>query len=253
MSKQRIGIALFERVTALYEGIFETAKTRSIRAFRRIVGLTDRESVRRYGAFVLLAILVASTGLASAATAARPMTGLGAQTPGAILVAPSVAAGTTVGAPADAGTAQTAAANAAASDATSATPVVGPIGPNAQLKLSSRDVELLAHIISAESRDEPYAGQVAVGAVILNRVRMGGEFGTGVAGVVYRPGQFEPVSNGTINLTPTTSAYKAARAAAQGQDPTNGAIYFWNPAKAYSGFLWSRPLKIEIGRHRFTG
>jgi N-acetylmuramoyl-L-alanine amidase len=113
-------------------------------------------------------------------------------------------------------------------------------------------MDLLAHIINGESRGEPFLGQVAVGAVVLNRVRAGGEYGSTVAEVIYRPGQFEPVRNGQINLTPTESCLLAARAAAQGQDPTGGALYFWHPDKTFSTYLWSRPFKIEIGCHRFT-
>jgi len=131
-------------------------------------------------------------------------------------------------------------------------PVVAPIGPNAQLNLSAADIELLAHIINAEARGEPFVGQVAVGAVVLNRVRAGGQFGRSVAEVIYQPGQFEPVRNGQIDLPPTPSSYQAARAAAQGQDPTGGALYFWDPAKTSSAFLWSRPFKVQIGGHRFT-
>ncbi len=132
------------------------------------------------------------------------------------------------------------------------TPSLGTAsGPNAGLKLSAADIDLLAHLIYAEAGAEPYLGQVAVGAVVLNRLEAGG-FGNTVAEVIYQPGQFEPVMNGRINIAPSAAALQAAQAAAQGQDPTNGALYFWNPAKAYNAFLSARPLKVIIGNHRFV-
>lgn len=103
----------------------------------------------------------------------------------------------------------------------------------------SDDVNLLARIILAESKGEPYVGQVAVGAVVLNRVRHP-SFPNTIAGVVYQPCAFEPVKRGTINLTPNDSAFRAARDALNGWDPTGGAIYFWNPATATSRWIWTR-------------
>ncbi len=97
----------------------------------------------------------------------------------------------------------------------------------------SDDVNMLARAIHAESKGEPYTGQVAVGAVILNRVRSA-KFPNTIAGVVYQPCAFEPVKRGTINETPGDSAYKAASDALNGWDPTGGALYFWNPATATS-------------------
>lgn len=114
----------------------------------------------------------------------------------------------------------------------------------------SDDVHVLARAIHAESKGEPYEGQVAVGAVILNRVR-NPNFPNTIAGVVYQPCAFEPVKRGTINETPGDSAYKAARDALNGWDPTGGALYFWNPATATSKWIWSRTVTLRIGKHVF--
>ena len=114
----------------------------------------------------------------------------------------------------------------------------------------SAQVDLLARIISAEARGEPYAGQVAVGAVVLNRVRHP-SFPNTVAGVVYQNGAFTAVSDGQINQPVTNSAYRAARDAMNGWDPSGGAIYYYNPAKTTSKWIWSRPLIVIIGSHRF--
>ncbi len=117
--------------------------------------------------------------------------------------------------------------------------------------LAQEDIVLLARLITAEAGGQPYEGQVAVGAVVMNRIASG-LFASTVKGVVFQPGQFEVVRNGRINMTPTETALKAAQAAARGEDPTDGALYFFNPAKTSNRFLWSRPLKIVIGNHRFT-
>ncbi|QUH24546.1 spore cortex-lytic enzyme [Serpentinicella alkaliphila] len=114
----------------------------------------------------------------------------------------------------------------------------------------SDDVHLLARTIHSESRGEPYEGQVAVGAVILNRVRSP-QFPNTLAGVVYQPCAFEPVKNGAINQEPGESAYRAARDALNGWDPTGGALYFWNPATATSPWIWTRRITLRIGRHVF--
>lgn len=116
---------------------------------------------------------------------------------------------------------------------------------------TSRDVDLLAHIIHGEARGEPYIGQVAVGAVIMNRIR-DGRFPSTIAGVVYQPGAFDAVSDGQINLQPDDAAYKAARDALNGWDPTYGCIYYYNPATATSQWIWSRPIMLTIGRHNFA-
>jgi N-acetylmuramoyl-L-alanine amidase len=115
---------------------------------------------------------------------------------------------------------------------------------------SSNDVNLLARVISAESRGEPYEGQVAVGAVILNRIEHP-SFPNTLAGVVYQPGAFSCMDDGGINAAVADSAYKAARDAINGWDPSGGALYYYNPDKATSSWIWSRPVIVVIGAHRF--
>lgn len=114
----------------------------------------------------------------------------------------------------------------------------------------SGDVALLARVISAEARGEPYNGQVAVGAVILNRVAHP-SFPNTISGVVYEPGAFTCMVDGQIDQPVADSAYQAARDALNGVDPTGGAIYYFNPATATSSWIWSRPLITVIGKHRF--
>ena len=111
-------------------------------------------------------------------------------------------------------------------------------------------VELLARVISAEARGEPYSGQVAVGAVILNRVEHP-SFPNTVAGVVYQPGAFTCMVDGQIDQPVADSAYRAALDALNGADPSGGAIYYFNPSTATSAWIWSRPLIKVIGSHRF--
>ena len=115
---------------------------------------------------------------------------------------------------------------------------------------SSSDINLLARVISAEARGEPYAGQVAVGGVILNRIKHP-SFPNTLAGVIYQPGAFSCITDGGINAAVSDSAYKAARDAVNGWDPSGGAIYYFNPAKATSAWIWSRPVIVVIGSHRF--
>ena len=115
---------------------------------------------------------------------------------------------------------------------------------------SNSDLNLLAHLIYAEARGEPYSGQVAVGAVVLNRVKSS-KFPNSVAGVIYQPGAFDVVSDGQINYAPNTNAINAARDALNGWDPTYGCIYYFNPNTATSSWIWSRPYVITIGNHRF--
>ena len=117
-------------------------------------------------------------------------------------------------------------------------------------KASNSDLNLLAHLIYAEARGEPYKGQVAVGAVVLNRVKSS-SFPNSVAGVIYQRGAFSVVDDGQINLSPNTTAINAARDALNGWDPTSGCIYYFNPATATSSWIWSRPYVITIGKHRF--
>ena len=113
------------------------------------------------------------------------------------------------------------------------------------------NVNLLAHIISAESRGEPYVGMVAVGAVVLNRVKHP-SFPNTIAGVIYQPGAFTAVVDGQMNEPITETAYKAARDALNGWDPTGGAIYYYNPAKTTSSWIYSREVIVTIGDHVFA-
>ena len=114
----------------------------------------------------------------------------------------------------------------------------------------SASLDLLARVISAEARGEPYSGQVAVGAVILNRVEHP-SFPNTIAGVVYQPGAFTCMVDGQFNEPVAESAVRAARDALNGVDPSGGAIYYFNPATATSSWIWSRPLILQIGNHRF--
>ncbi|HHW67467.1 MAG: N-acetylmuramoyl-L-alanine amidase [Epulopiscium sp.] len=115
---------------------------------------------------------------------------------------------------------------------------------------TNKDIRLLAAAIHGEGRGEPYVGQVAIGAVILNRVRHS-SFPNSIAGVIYQPGAFDAVSDGQINLEPDESSLKAARDALNGWDPTGGATYYWNPATAKSKWIWSIPITKRIGKHVF--
>ncbi|MGN1002203.1 MAG: spore cortex-lytic enzyme [Oscillospiraceae bacterium] len=115
---------------------------------------------------------------------------------------------------------------------------------------NSGDVALLARLISAEARGEPYTGQVAVGAVVLNRMRHP-SFPNTMSGVIYQSGAFTCVSDGQFNQPVASSCYQAARDALNGWDPSGGAIYYFNPATATSKWIWSRPLITVIGKHRF--
>ena len=118
--------------------------------------------------------------------------------------------------------------------------------------MNEQEFELLARLIHGEARGENYIGQVAVGAVILNRV-LSPYFPDDLRSVVYQPGQFSPVSNGQINLHPNRTAYRAARAALKGQDPTRGACYFYNPRTAENRWWFkSREVVVKIGNHVFA-
>ena len=117
---------------------------------------------------------------------------------------------------------------------------------------NTSDVQLMARAINGEARGEPYEGQVAVGAVILNRVKSS-KFPNTIAGVIYEPGAFTAVSDGQINqpIAEGSTVYKAAQDALNGWDPTGGCIYYFNPDTATSSWIWSRPLVKTIGKHRF--
>ena len=114
----------------------------------------------------------------------------------------------------------------------------------------SGDVDLLARLISAEARGEPYTGQVAVGAVVLNRVESPA-FPNSMSGVIYQSGAFTCLSDGQFWGEVTDSSYKAARDALNGWDPTGGALYYFNPDTATSSWIWSRPVLSVIGKHYF--
>lgn len=115
---------------------------------------------------------------------------------------------------------------------------------------SDGDLALLARLISAEARGEPYEGQVAVGAVVLNRVDHA-SFPNSISGVIYQSGAFSCLYDGQFDQPVAESAYRAARDAMNGWDPSYGAIYYFNPVTATSAWIWSRPLIVTIGRHRF--
>lgn len=117
---------------------------------------------------------------------------------------------------------------------------------------SASDLQLMARAINGEARGEPYEGQVAVGAVILNRVKHS-QFPNTVSGVIYQSGAFTAVSDGQINsaIPEDSTVYKAAQDAKNGWDPTSGCIYYFNPSTATNKWIWSRPLVKTIGKHRF--
>ncbi len=116
---------------------------------------------------------------------------------------------------------------------------------------ASSDYELLARVISGEARGEPYLGKVAVGAVVMNRVRSP-LFPNTIAGVVYEMWAFTSVLDGQIDVAPDRESYLAAQDAMSGWDPTYGALYFYNPARATSSWVFSRPVTAVIGNHRFA-
>ena len=117
--------------------------------------------------------------------------------------------------------------------------------------VSDADLYLLARTIYGEGRGEPYTGQVAIGAVVMNRVRSP-EFPNTISGVVYQRHAFTAVSDGQINLTPDDKAMKAAKDALNGWDPTGGALYYYNPAVATSAWIFDRQTITVIGKHVFA-
>lgn len=122
--------------------------------------------------------------------------------------------------------------------------------PTGSTSSYNSNVNLLARIISGEARGEKYEGQVAIAAVVLNRVKHS-SFPNTIAGVVYQNGAFTAVTDGQINITPTESCYNAARDALNGWDPTGGAIYYYNPVTATSSWIRTRPIVKTIGKHVF--
>lgn len=122
-----------------------------------------------------------------------------------------------------------------------------PVG----VRFSPQEVEWLAQMIYAEARGEPYLGQVAVGAVIINRI-LNKQFPNTLRGVLFQNNAFQPIRNGSFYMTPNESARRAALEALNGHDPTEGALFFFNPRQSTDRFMHSRPTQAVIGRHRFT-
>lgn len=127
---------------------------------------------------------------------------------------------------------------------------MGISGGGSNTGTDNTNLNLLAHLINGEARGESYQGMVAVGAVVLNRVESS-KFPSTIAGVIYQQGAFDAVSDGQINLPPSQQSYNAARDAMNGWDPSGGAIYYFNPATATNKWIWSRPMTVTIGKHRF--
>jgi N-acetylmuramoyl-L-alanine amidase len=125
-----------------------------------------------------------------------------------------------------------------------------PTAANTPGGFSSNDIQLMANAVYGESRGEPYTGQIAVAAVILNRVNSA-SFPNTVSGVIFEPGAFTAVADGQIWLTPNEQAKKAVLDAINGIDPTGDALYYFNPATATSKWIWSRPQIKRIGKHIF--
>ena len=117
---------------------------------------------------------------------------------------------------------------------------------------NTSDIQLMARAINGEARGEPYEGPVAVGAVILNRVK-DSRFPNTISGVIYQSGAFTAVNDGQINaaISEGSTVYKAAQDAMNGWDPTGGCVYYFNPSTATNKWIWSRPLVKTIGKHRF--
>ena len=113
------------------------------------------------------------------------------------------------------------------------------------------NLEMMARAIYAEARGEIYKGQVAVGGVIMNRLK-NAAFPKTIRDIILQPGAFSAVDDGQINLTPDSVAYKAAQEALNGVDPSLGALYYWNPKVATSKWIWSRPIIAQIGNHVFA-
>ena len=119
---------------------------------------------------------------------------------------------------------------------------------------SDADIQLMARCVNGEARGEPFTGQVAVAAVILNRVKHP-SFPNTISGVIYQPGAFTATVDGQINvpIAENSTVYKACQDALNGWDPSGGAIYYYNPAKTTNKWIWSRPIITVIGRHNFAG
>lgn len=117
--------------------------------------------------------------------------------------------------------------------------------------LNRAELDILAKVIYSEARGESYEGQVAVGAVVMNRIQSG-KYGDTIEDVVFQKGAFTAVADGQYNLTPDSTAYLAAQDAVRGWDPTNGSLYYFNPKTATSSWIWTRPQTVQIGNHIFA-
>ena len=113
------------------------------------------------------------------------------------------------------------------------------------------DTYLLGRLVHGEARGEPYVGKVAVASVVLNRVRSS-SFPNTIAGVIYQAGAFDAVSDGQINLTPDEDSLRAARDALNGWDPTGGCLYYYNPVTSTNSWIWTRQVRLSIGKHNFA-
>lgn len=119
------------------------------------------------------------------------------------------------------------------------------------LPLSRADLYDLARVVNGEARGESFEGQVAVAAVVLNRV-LSGQFGRTIQEVIFQPWAFTAVNDGQFYLEPNASSVRAVESAIKGWDPTGGALYYWNPVTATSKWIWSRPISLKIGNHVFA-
>ena len=141
-------------------------------------------------------------------------------------------------------------ANGLTADGVAGPKTIAALGLNFN-SVTSSDLYLLAKCVHAEARGEPYVGQVAVAAVILNRVK-DAAFPNTISGVVYQPWAFTAVNDGQINLEPNSTAYQAAQDALNGWDPSYGCLYYYNPTTATSKWIFSRQTVVTIGKHVFA-
>lgn len=141
-------------------------------------------------------------------------------------------------------------ANGLTADGVAGPKTIAALGLNFN-SVTSSDLYLLAKCVHAEARGEPYVGQVAVAAVILNRVK-DAAFPNTISGVVYQPWAFTAVNDGQINLEPNSTAYQAAQDALNGWDPTYGCLYYYNPTTATSKWIFTRQTVVTIGKHVFA-
>lgn len=117
--------------------------------------------------------------------------------------------------------------------------------------LTEQDLKALARLVHGEARGESFTGQVAIAAVVFNRMKSG-KFGKSVLEIIFEPGAFTAIDDGQYYLEPDSSAYQAVESALKGWDPTGGAIYYWNPHTATNKWIWSRPIINQIGKHVFA-